>query len=276
MVQMRVTGALVVLALLLGGGAGASHAATVYVAGSANDFGTLNLSTGVFTDIGTLNLPVPERIFGMGFGADGKLYGLDSSSLDANLYLINTTNAQVTLEGSINESAVGATTDASGKMYALSNGGNSVFYTLNPPSTTTTVVGATGIASGGLAAVTADGSHFYTTTGSDLYGINTATGAATLIGDTGFTFSSGLFVQSTLYGFNDSAAKAIVTIDTTTGAGTQVGTYSLPNVGEVIYAAAMAPQTGSPTPEPSSFLLFGMAVTGLGVARWRKRKQAAD
>ena len=34
-----------------------------------------------------------------------------------------------------------------------------------------------------------------------------------------------------------------------------------------------APNTA--TPEPSSFLLFGMAVTGLGVARWRKRKQAA-
>jgi len=28
-------------------------------------------------------------------------------------------------------------------------------------------------------------------------------------------------------------------------------------------------------PEPTSFILFGMAVTGLGVARWRKRKQTA-
>ena len=35
------------------------------------------------------------------------------------------------------------------------------------------------------------------------------------------------------------------------------------------------PVGGSSTPEPSSFLLFGMAVTGLGVARWRKRKQTA-
>jgi hypothetical protein len=31
----------------------------------------------------------------------------------------------------------------------------------------------------------------------------------------------------------------------------------------------------SNTPEPSSFILFGMAVTGLGAARWRKRKQRA-
>ena len=31
----------------------------------------------------------------------------------------------------------------------------------------------------------------------------------------------------------------------------------------------------APAPEPSSFLLFGMAVSGLGFARWRKRKQAA-
>lgn len=32
---------------------------------------------------------------------------------------------------------------------------------------------------------------------------------------------------------------------------------------------------GAATPEPSSFILFGMAVSGLGVARCRKRKQVA-
>jgi hypothetical protein len=33
--------------------------------------------------------------------------------------------------------------------------------------------------------------------------------------------------------------------------------------------------SSSNTPEPSSFALFAMAVTGLGVARWHKRKQVA-
>jgi len=159
----RIIWMLAALAVLLGG-AGASRAAMVYVAGSGNEFGTLNLTTGAFTDIGTLNLPNGDNIYGMGFGADGNLYALDSSLPDANLYRINTTNAQVTLVGSINESAIDATTDASGKMYALSQDTNAIFYTLTPPSTTTTVVGSTGIFSQGLAAVTADGTQLFTTT----------------------------------------------------------------------------------------------------------------
>jgi hypothetical protein len=36
-----------------------------------------------------------------------------------------------------------------------------------------------------------------------------------------------------------------------------------------------ATSISSSTPEPSSFILFGMGVTGLGVARWRKRNQTA-
>lgn len=92
-----------------------SAAPTVYVADIQNDFGTLNLSTGAFTQIGTLNLPAGDAIYGMGFGADGNLYGLDSDP-NANLWQINPATAAVTKVGTTGQSAIGATADAAGKI----------------------------------------------------------------------------------------------------------------------------------------------------------------
>jgi hypothetical protein len=219
------------------------------------------LTTGDFTQIGTLNVPGGVHIFGMGFGADGKLYGLDSSLPNANLERIDVGNAGVTTVGAIDQSALDASADAAGKLYALSQGSDATFYTLNPPSTATSVVGPTGIASTGLMAVNAGGTQVFTTafdpsTGTaDLYRINPTTGAATLIGDTGFSITTGLFVAGTLYGFDQFGA--IVTIGTSTGAGTRVATYSLPN-GDSILASATA------IPEPSSVILGLIAVAAGG------------
>jgi hypothetical protein len=258
------------------GSAGRAAAAMVYVAGSGNEFGTLDLTTGAFTQIGTLNLPAGDNLFGMGFGADGNLYGLDSSTPNAELYRINITTAQVTAIGALGHSAIDATADASGKMYAISQDANGLFYTLSPPSTTTTDVGSIGIHSSGLAAVTADGSQLFTsatdpvTGDADLYSVNQATGLATEIGDTGFFIINGLFVNGTLYGFDD-VTDAIVTINTTTGAATQVATYSLPG-GDVIFASATTPgNIGTVVPEPMSLTLLGLGVAGVAAYGWRRK-----
>jgi hypothetical protein len=262
----------------------ADAGSVVYVAGSGNEFGTLNLTTGAFTDIGTLNLPTNDNIFGMGFGSDGKLYGLDATLPTANLYQINTSNANATLIGPTNpaESAIDGTADASGKMYALSQDTNAIFYTMTPATTgtTTTVVGPTGISSTGLMAVNASGTQIFTgaydpmTGTTDLYSINPTTGVATLIGDTGFYIINGLFVNGTLYGFDD-VTNAIVTINTTTGVATQVATYSLPS-GDAIFASALLTTTS--IPEPSSVVLGLIAVAAggsLGLLRRRRSMSAA-
>jgi hypothetical protein len=268
------------LALLLGGTRPA-RAAMVFVAGSGNEFGTIDLTTGAFTQIGTFSsLPPGVNMFGMGFGADGNLYGLDSEN-PAVLYRINTANAQLTTISAINHSAIDATADASGKLYALSQDSNAVFYTMTPPSTTTTVVGSTGIFATGLAAVTANGSAFYagsfdnTTGDTDFNSVNLTTGSATLIGDTGFAnVLNGLFVQGTLYSF-DSAGD-ILTINTTTGAGTKVGTYSLPNGDAILASSIIQAPLASAVPEPASLTLLGLGALGLLGYGWRKRKQAAE
>jgi hypothetical protein len=261
---------------------GAANAGSVvYVAGSGNEFGTLNLTTGAFTDIGTLNLPTNDNIFGMGFGSNGALYGLDATLPTANLYQINITNADATLIGPTNppESAIDASADASGKLYALSQDTNAIFYSMTPATTgtTTTVVGPTGISSTGLMAVNASGTQIFTgaydpTTGTyDLYSINPTTGVATLIGDTGFYIINGLFVNGTLYGFDD-VTNAIVTINTTTGIATQVATYNLPG-GDNVFASALLTTTS--VPEPSSVVLGLIGVAAVGSTGLLRRRSAA-
>jgi hypothetical protein len=270
-----------VLAAALGFGAAigpstASAGPTVYVAGTEGEFGTVDLATGDFTSIGTLNLPGSSVIIGMGFGSDGKLYGLDLAGTNANLYQIDITNANTTLVGTLGHGALGATADAGGTLYALSADANPILYTLNPPSTATTVVGPTGIVSGiGLGAVNAGGTQFFagspdpTSDTTDLYNIDTQSGAATLVGDTGFSINNGLFVGGTLYGF-DLETFAIVTIDTTTGAATQVATYSLPN-GDSINASAVPALQITPVPEPSTLALITIGGIGALIYGWRRR-----
>lgn len=248
----------------------AEAGSTVYVAGSGDEFGTLDLTTGHFASIGTLDLPGGDTISGMGFGANGNLYGVDSQT-DAHLWQINVNNASVTDLGAIGMSAVGAGADASGKLYVLNKVATStIFYTMNPPSLTTTVVGSTGIPGDGLFAPNAAGTQLFASAVSssgpdDLYSISPTTGTATLVGSTGFFPLTGLFVGGTLYGF-DSSINAIITLNTSTGVGTQVATYSLPN-GDLILAAAAVP-------EPSSVVLglFGTVLAGsFRLMRHRRR-----
>jgi hypothetical protein len=246
---------------------------SVYITGSGNEFGTLDLTTGAFNSIATLNLPAGDAIYGMGF-ANGILYGVDSQP-NANLWQINTNTGGLTDLGAIGQSAIGATSDASGQLFVLSQDVNAIYYTMNPPSTSPNVVATTTInTAGGLVAVSADGSQLFATalnstqSAYDLLSINPTTGAVSTVGNLGGTFTpdAGLFVGGTLYGF-DTTSDAIVTINTSTGLGTQVATYSLPN-GDVVFAAAYV------VPEPSGLVLSLIATVvagSFGVIRHRRR-----
>jgi hypothetical protein len=254
-------------------------AAPVYVAGTGNEFGTLNLTTGTFSPIGTLALPTGDHfMFGMGFGADGNLYGLDANLAGAHLWRINTTTAALTDLGPVGQNVSGATADASGRMYITSDSQtNSLYYQLLPPSTTSIVKGSTGVIAGGLVAVTPDGTELFTsfaptltTLPFHLGRIDPASGATTDLGSTGFAPIAGLFVNGTLYGFD--SGFAIITINTSTGAGTQVGTYSLPNDDQIVAVASPAASIG--IPEPSSVVLGLVAtvlVGSVGLVRRRRR-----
>ena len=255
---------------------------SIYVSGFNNEFGTLDLNTGGFTPIGTFNLPAGDVMYGMGFGANGMLYGVDSEFglTGANLWQINPANADVTLIGSIGETATDASSDAAGKLFVISQDTNALYYTMNPPSASPNVVGPLGLSSDGLAAVSADGSQLFTSTpspspvvGDDLISINPSSGATSDVGSMGFFIDNGLFVNGTLYGFGfETSLGAIVTINTTTGSATQVGTYVLPGGDQIVASALLTPAA---VPEPSGLVLglIGAAV-GVSCAVVRRRTPA--
>ncbi len=254
----------------------AEAGSAVYVAGFGNEFGTIDLTTGAFTQIGTLALPANDAIFGMGFGSDGNLYGLDLQS-DAHLWRIDVSNANVTDLGAIGQNDIGAGADAAGTLYGLNQSASSVFFGLNPPSTSTNVInGATNVSGDGLVAPSPDGTQVFAAVSSGsgelLVSINPTTGVVTTLGSTGFSLYAGVFVDGTLYGF-DGSNDAIVTLNTSTGAGTQVATYSLPN-GDPIDAAATF--LGQSVPEPSSVVMSLIAAAAGGsVGLLRRRRSTA-
>lgn len=74
-------------------------------------------------------------------------------------------------------------------------------------------------------------------------------------------------------GAEGGVGQFVIGTFTADSTGTEKVTFTSGGPIDALQLRDLGPATA--TPEPSSFILFGMAVTGLGVARWRKRKQTA-
>ena len=168
----------------------------MYVAGSGNEFGTLDLSDPAnitYQPIGTTS----TGFYGLGFTSNGNLYGLgtDALGLGTEYYQIDPTNGNTTYLGSQDFAGIGADHRSRRHDDVWIKAGNlfAFLYELTPPSTAWTGVGYTGLAGGsdGLMAFSPSGT-LYTSefnpidngNASDdiLASVNTTTGVATLIG----------------------------------------------------------------------------------------------
>lgn len=231
---------------------GVAHAradAFAYVSLSGGDFGTYDLTTGVFSNLGNSG----QTLAGLA-AIGGTLYGGSFSS--NSLYTVNPTNGHLTLLGS----AAGFTYDDFGStttaLYAV--GTNASLYQVNLATGAVTLVGATGLSLSGNRSLSADAGSLYFSLGSNLYSLSTTTGAATLIGPTGGDqFSAMMSEGGVLYGGENSPATRVDTINTSTGAATN-GPPSIGPNGNSFFG--LAPDALA-VPEPGSAALV---VAGLG------------
>ena len=228
---------------------------SAYIATLANEFGTVNLNTGSFNDIGNLGFAVS----GLG-EVNGTLYtGLEGGTT---LYKINPTNGTTTAvgDGSMSYLVFGSTNNA---LYTVNTVGS--LYRIDPTNGATTLIGSTFLPIGANNLGLSTGSdNLYIALGSTIYTIDTTTGAATFVGDTGLpgigalvSLNSGLFggslgASSDFYQFNPNTAGA--TFLAASGAGS--------------YTYGLAPIV----PEPASIglvLLAGLVLGGYALQRKR-------
>jgi hypothetical protein len=216
------------------------------IQGGTQALGTLDLNTGVYTQIS------PHAIGDYELGVyGGVLYGADVQC--GCLFQLNTSTGvptsapnyfQQNASGFGGLNGFGSTTDGLFAMAAAAPGGVNYLWSVNPATGVPTLIGSTGVvAGGGSAFLSASNdssklywevqnlpglsqSNGYTDT---LYSINTSTGAATLIGtwtfngysNTGNAFSM-VFVGGTLWA--NFYGSGFGTINTSNGAQTLVST----------------------------------------------------
>ena len=238
-------------------------------------FGTVNVTTGAFTSLGTTT---PVTLTGLAFNSSGTLFAVDS--LATTLYTVNQTNGALTAVGGLGpavvagSAGVGLAFSPSGTLFLQDQdpNNNSNLFTVDPATGLATLVGPVGVMSSGSIAFVGNTlfeSNNASGTGDVINVLNQATGAGTPLPFA--TAAIDIFglanVNGTLFGFD--ANNEIMTINTTLGTSTFV-TTSTPPVGQNFFAATFF-NPSTPVPEPSALaLLVGMGMTGAGFLARRK------
>ena len=189
-----------------------------------NELGTIDLQTGVFTQLGTVNGISSGDIGDLARLPGGLLYGINASS---ELVLIDPVALTTSVVGVSGNSILGLAFRPGGTLFGVSL--NSRLYTINPSTGAATLVAAltgTGFPGiGGVFDIKFDNTgNTYLLSANKLYTINTSNGQTTLVGAIGFSVYALDLENGTLYGFTTDGK--IISINTTTGAGVLVATQS--------------------------------------------------
>jgi hypothetical protein len=248
----------------------AAHAAdsVAYETVEGGAFGTVDLNTGLFTDLGSSG----QSLSGLAV-ASGKLFASSYLSGVGSLYTVSTSDGALTLVGtsSFDYNLFGSTTG--GGLYAADASGN--LYSISQQTGAAALIGPIGLpglgSAGSWYSLSNNAGALYLSDATGLYQVNTSTGAASLIGSMGANVQMGALVyeNGVLWGGQNTDGLSIATLNTTTGAATAVSTVSGSGIGN-FFGLAPYPVPTSPVPEPPMCILFGVGLAALEFMR-RKR-----
>ena len=249
-------------------------------------FGTLDLTTGAFNQIGS---PLSDPLVGLVPGPNGTLLSL---SVSGNFDAINPATGAVSVIGATGLGGLaGDITDLNGTVYATDL--NSNIYTVNTTTGAATLLGPTGLppcpsltnptevsdesmfAAGGNLYITFDGVNLVTSAivdSPELYQINPVTGVATLVGPTTLGLDAAMLLNGTVYGFvfGYSGSNSVVSLNPANGNTTFLTDYvSSPVPGGV---NAFDIEGAAAIPEPASFALVGTGIGLVFLSIRRKRR----
>jgi len=230
-----------------------------YMTTQSNQFGIIDLNTGVFSFLG-----IPSVVYAGMAVENGKLYGSDLHTLSGTLYTINPANGTPTVVGtsSLNIDTFGSTTAG---LYAVGFDAN--LYSINSTTGAATLIGATGLGLGSWRQLSDNASTLYYADGVNLYTLNTSTGAATLVGNMGGQELGAMVeIGGILYGGQNTGGLAVDTVNTTTGLATPIAGVT----GTTAAFYSLAPDVVSATPEPTSLILLGTGALALAGTMRRK------
>jgi hypothetical protein len=248
------------------------------------NLGTIDLNSGVFTQIGPTDSGPsnPIELAGLGeINSSPDLFGASYAAGEGTLYTIDPTTGNLTTVGTYTAAGyLGFGSTLTG-LYAIveqntdPGAGNADLYSVDPTTGQATEIGDTGLALGGDYTLSTNSSTLYFALGADLYTLNTSTGLPTLVGSTGGAQFGGLVTEgSVLYGgqFNSPAQVDILASNGT--ASSQSPTADLSGTSSDFGGLAPIPAT-TVVPEPSSFSLLLLVVLSAGILIIKARRQTA-
>jgi hypothetical protein len=243
----------------------------VYAVSLFGPFGTVDVSTGTFSQIGPA---LSDPLGGLVLGPHGYL----GVSVSGNLDSLNPATGGVSVIGATGLGSQADTmTILNGTVYETDLSNN--IYTINTTTGTAQLIGYTGIppcpppplagdeslftANGNLYETfdTVDPSTFTPIIEPELYRINSVTGQATLIGPTAFMIDAAIDLSGNVYAFTASAQ--VLSLDPATGSTTFLTNYDP--------AAAIIGGVAQ-TPEPNLLALTGIGMAAILIFKRRKRR----
>jgi hypothetical protein len=237
-------------------------------------FGTLDLTTGVFTASNTTE----PTLAGMATLNNNTEYGGDfEGTPNSNLYSIDPTTGNLTTIGSapLQYYDFGGTLSGLYAFNAVPFLNDFTLYSVNSTTGAASPIGstgATGVPSTGESALSSNSNTLYLANDTTFYTVNTTTGVATTVGTltNNAQFDALILEGAVLYGY-DGVNNTIDTIDPSTGAVTVGPTLSGVAATDVsIFGLASIPPI-STVPEPRSYAaVLGAALVGVLLLKRRK------